>query len=437
MKSILLVLSLICVTIKVNAQYYNDVLTYSINGTPVNGVKIKTNLPLINSSQMPTIMIEGYAFSSSDPINLTLVYYYYLNTFNYSRISTAGSHNPNIFLAGENGKVVIFIDSKVNFQRFHIRAYANGLGQDLAANYSGWTAVDSTLSASAVSTFQVPYENSFAGNVYMPKNGTWDSTGRVGIGTLAPVSSLSVYSATANEAGATFQAGSESRFWVTAGNNVLHIGLKKDTGVINVANSSKVGIGTIAPGDKLTVQDADGTVTAGQHSIASFIRLTGADTRGVILGYYADGTNVNAAVVRSSNGTDMLLQPLLGNVGIGTTTTGSYKLAVEGTIGARRLKITQQATWADFVFQSDYQLPPLQEVENYIKTNKHLAGIPSESEVKKEGIDVGEMNKLLLQKVEELTLYMIEEHKQKQKMQEVIEELLKTTKELKEKSRAE
>ncbi|WP_143304731.1 SlyX family protein [Chitinophaga vietnamensis] len=100
-----------------------------------------------------------------------------------------------------------------------------------------------------------------------------------------------------------------------------------------------------------------------------------------------------------------------GNVGIGTVDPKSYKLAVEGTIGARRVKVTQSA-WADFVFHKDYSLPSLQAIENYISKNGHLPDIPSEKEIKEEGLDVGEMNKLLLQKIEELTLHMIRQQKE-------------------------
>lgn len=111
-----------------------------------------------------------------------------------------------------------------------------------------------------------------------------------------------------------------------------------------------------------------------------------------------------------------------GNVGIGTMNTGSHKLAVDGSIGARKVKVTQ-ADWADFVFQKDYPLLPLKEVADYIEVNKHLSGMPTTEEVQKDGIDVGEMNKLLLQKIEELTLYLIEENKQRQKMQDQIDTL--------------
>ncbi|MFL9485754.1 hypothetical protein ACI6Q2_23450, partial [Chitinophagaceae bacterium LWZ2-11] len=101
-----------------------------------------------------------------------------------------------------------------------------------------------------------------------------------------------------------------------------------------------------------------------------------------------------------------------GNVGIGTTTPGSYKLAVEGTIGARKLKITQVTPWPDYVFDSSYALTPLAQVEQFIKDNKHLPDVPSSKEVTDKGLDVGDNQAVLLKKIEELTLYMIEMKKE-------------------------
>jgi hypothetical protein len=99
-----------------------------------------------------------------------------------------------------------------------------------------------------------------------------------------------------------------------------------------------------------------------------------------------------------------------GNVGIGTTDPGAYKLAVEGKIGAREVEV-KTGTWADFVFQPDYRLRPLTEVADYIADHHHLPEIPSEAEVKANGIGLGEMNTKLLQKIEELTLYSIEQQR--------------------------
>jgi hypothetical protein len=95
-----------------------------------------------------------------------------------------------------------------------------------------------------------------------------------------------------------------------------------------------------------------------------------------------------------------------GSLGIGTTTP-TYKLSVNGTIGAKEIKVTSSG-WSDFVFEPDYDLPSLQEVETFIDQNGHLPDIPSAEEVKANGISLGEIDAKLLQKIEELTLYVIE-----------------------------
>jgi len=110
-----------------------------------------------------------------------------------------------------------------------------------------------------------------------------------------------------------------------------------------------------------------------------------------------------------------------GNVGIGTEsfTDGSdtYKLSVDGRVRADAVKV--YTSWADYVFEEDYYLPTLKEVKEFIAQNGHLKDIPSAAEVEVSGIELGEMNKLLLQKIEELTLYMLE-------LKEEIEELKKS-----------
>jgi len=102
-----------------------------------------------------------------------------------------------------------------------------------------------------------------------------------------------------------------------------------------------------------------------------------------------------------------------GNVGIGVSDP-SNKLEVNGTIRAKEIKV--ETGWADFVFAEDYQLPSLSDIEAHINTHQHLPGIPTESEVKENGVNIGEIQVKLLQKIEELTLYVIQ-------MQKEIEEL--------------
>jgi len=115
-----------------------------------------------------------------------------------------------------------------------------------------------------------------------------------------------------------------------------------------------------------------------------------------------------------------------GNVGIGTATPNT-KLAVNGNIRAKEIKV-ETANWPDFVFAKDYVLPTLQETEKHIKKNGHLPGIPSATEVEKNGIELGDMNKRLLQKIEELTLYLIEQKKEIQTLNSKVEGLQKNQK---------
>lgn len=99
-----------------------------------------------------------------------------------------------------------------------------------------------------------------------------------------------------------------------------------------------------------------------------------------------------------------------GNVGIGITHPQN-KLDVNGTIHTKAVLIDLNG-WADYVFKPSYLLRPLTEVKAFIDQNQHLPEVPSEQEIVKKGLNVGEMNKLLMKKVEELTLYLIENQKQ-------------------------
>jgi len=101
-----------------------------------------------------------------------------------------------------------------------------------------------------------------------------------------------------------------------------------------------------------------------------------------------------------------------GNVGINTTNTKGYKLAVNGSVVATAMVIKLNANWPDYVFSHTYKLRTLGQVRDYIKANRSLPEMPSEKDVKEKGLDIGEINKLLTKKVEELTLYLIEKERQ-------------------------
>ena len=122
----------------------------------------------------------------------------------------------------------------------------------------------------------------------------------------------------------------------------------------------------------------------------------------------------------------MMIDWNTGNVGIGTSSVNdaAYKLFVETGIRTRKVKVdAPSVAWPDYVFDDDYPLPSLKEVALFIEKNKHLQGVLSAAQAKKEGVDLGENQAALLQKIEELTLYCIQQDKKSAMQQQQIESL--------------
>lgn len=139
---------------------------------------------------------------------------------------------------------------------------------------------------------------------------------------------------------------------------------------------------------------------------------------------YEKGFSVNAMGIFNGSGTkediflinqnhpsaDFLVLKNTGFVGINTASP-QERLSVNGKIRAHEIKV-ETTNWPDYVFSTAYKLPSLDQTALYIKENGHLPEVPSASETEKNGISLGEMNALLLKKVEELTLHLIEKDKE-------------------------
>lgn len=158
------------------------------------------------------------------------------------------------------------------------------------------------------------------------------------------------------------------------------------------------------------------------------------------------GSHSNNLYLQTHGSTKMTILRSNGNVGIGTnnpqarldvngnvrigdvTTPVGYKLYVEEGILAERVRIAAKngAEWADYVFEPDYDLNSIEQVEKFIKANKHLPNVPSAKEVGEKGVDVVEMDATLLRQIEELWLHVIELKKENETLKEKVEVLEST-----------
>ena len=163
------------------------------------------------------------------------------------------------------------------------------------------------------------------------------------------------------------------------------------------------------------IGEADDVFSANEPSYAALILDGRTKTNGRL--------TTNNVLAVNSNSINLMMVKADGSVGIGTTDTKGYKLAVNGNGIFTRVVVKTYNNWPDFVFSPGYQLPSLAELSRYVGEHRHLPEMPSAGDVEQEGVDLGEMNKKLLQKVEELTLYIIDMKKESLRQQERIEKL--------------
>lgn len=218
--------------------------------------------------------------------------------------------------------------------------------------------------------------------------------------------------------------------WSTSGSNIYN------------TNSGNVGIGTSTPATNVEIKFPVAS------SLSPILRLTGGGNAQVAidLATYDPGSNAPpgrilasddgnysaniAFLTKAPGGISNSLQTRMtimdnGNVGINTSNTQGYQFAVNGSAIFTSARVKAYGYWPDFVFSDGYRLPRLDSVAKYIQSNHHLPDLPCADSVQAAGIDLGGTEAALLKKIEELTLYAIEQKKRLDQQQEKIESLEK------------
>jgi hypothetical protein len=202
------------------------------------------------------------------------------------------------------------------------------------------------------------------------------------------------------------------------------------THIYNV-NSGSVGIGTNAPTTLLDVAKSmtEPTISVrnlGSNGGATFRmsdQLSGADWKFKVIaggGFKIrdNAFSLDVIQIEANSAANVIYINAAGNLGIGTASP-TEKLSINGNVKCKQVEVTLTG-WSDFVFDEDYELMTLGEVEDFIECNNHLPGVPSAAEVLSNGANLGEMDAILLQKIEELTLYVIELKKENEALREMM-----------------
>lgn len=248
---------------------------------------------------------------------------------------------------------------------------------------------------------------------YSQSSNTFPASGNVGVGTLDPTSKLDIV-----------------RGFTSAGvnlYNMAYFGFR----------TPFVQVGNVASNTGLLIQDVitqpAGTVSSKLQTLqnnnnAGFLEFNGAVTT----------NSTRAAITMGYNNVEAMRINQNGKVRIGSgasdiKTPDGYKLFVEQGILTEKVKVAVKTTaeWADYVFATEYKLMPLEQVELFTKENKHLPNLPSANDMVKEGLDVAKMDAKLLEKIEELTLYAIDQNNEAKKLKAELAVQKKEVEELK------
>ena len=227
---------------------------------------------------------------------------------------------------------------------------------------------------------------------------------------------LGMYSCSQNAYGITIGRGLSSTKPILNTTNGIMLGMYSNVPTLYITTSNgenrtgKIGIGNItSPSAKLHIKSD----TSGENENADIMLETSASSQYAAIYFKTTDNFIRMRNTASMEFSASSYSSTTGKVGIGCVNNmNDFALAVQGGVVSTKVSVLDIDSWPDFVFGNNYKLMNLYELEQYIYANQHLPEVPSAEEVSASGIDLGEMNAILLQKVEELTLHIIELQKQ-------------------------
>lgn len=299
----------------------------------------------------------------------------------------------------------LLIPRMTSGERIAIAAPANGLmvfdistNQCWLYNGSAWNPLSAGSTTNYWSVNANGINNNTGTNVGI---GTNTPNNRLQIGTYSSpsISGNDIAIGNGTQAMSFYQSATNSG-WYTTNNFALLPG---------VGGTGNVGIGTGTPLARLHI--AGNAKIDGNNTLEFGAGIAGKEVSAGKIGYQSFGTFTALDIVGAGTGANRKIKfwneggaSFSGNVGIGTDNP-TFKLSVLGTI--RSTEVVVETGWADYVFDKEYQLPLLCDLEKFIKEYKHLPGIPTAAEIEKNGLQLGDTQKKMMEKIEELTLYVI------------------------------